>query len=104
MRHGPALVLLSTTVVFGGPHPASAQDAGPQLTVRTADGQSTYYIGQRIPLELSFTAPDNKRYELNTATSDHSGRNWEEKFELSPAAGWADPLKTYFGSSMGYIG
>src|ERR1700757_2524727 len=100
MRHGPALVLLSTTVVFGWPHPASAQDAGPQLTVRTADGQSTYYIGQRIPLELSFPAPDNKRYEIKIG-HDRSGRMHSERFDVAPSSGWADPLEAYFGGGGG---
>lgn len=104
MRHGPALALLGIAVVIGWLCPASAQDASPQLTARTGDGQSTYYIGQRIPLELSFTGPDNKRYEINTATGDASGRMTYEQFEVTPGSGWIDPLATYYGSSMGYVG
>ena len=104
MRNGPTLALLSITVVFGWVFPVSAQDAGPQLTVRTAEGQTTFYIGQRIPLELSFTGPDNGRYEINTATSDSRDPIGHEKFEVASSPGWADPLETYFGSMMGYGG
>jgi hypothetical protein len=83
---------------------ASAEDASPQLQVRTAGGQTLYHIGERIPLELSFTGPENKRFEINMASYDRSGRMGYEEFNVSPAAGWADPLHVYFASSGGFMG
>jgi hypothetical protein len=62
------MVALSTRLL------ASAEDASPQLQVRTAEGQALYHVGERIPLELSFTGPENKRFEINMASYDRSGR------------------------------
>jgi hypothetical protein len=83
---------------------ASAEDASPLLQVRTAEGQTLYHVGERIPLELSFTGPENKRFEINMANYDRSGRMGYEEFNVAPAAGWADPLHVYFGSSGGFMG
>jgi len=83
---------------------ASTDDASPQLRVRTAEGQALYHVGERIPLELSFTGPENKRFEINMASYDRSGRMGYEDFNLAPATGWADPLHVYFGSSSGFMG
>jgi hypothetical protein len=83
---------------------ASAEDASPQLQVRTAEGQALYHVGERIPLELSFTGPENKRFEINMASYDRSGRMGYEDFNVAPAIGWADPLHVYFGSSSGFMG
>ena len=87
------MVALSTRLL------ASAEDASPQLQVRTVEGQALYHVGERIPLELSFTGPENKRFEINMARYDRSGRMAYEEFNVAPASGWADPLQEYFGSS-----
>lgn len=92
------MVSLSTRLL------ASAEDASPRLQVRTAEGQALYHVGERIPLELSFTGPENKRFEINMASYDRSGRMGYEEFKVAPAAGWADPLHVYFSSSMGFMG
>jgi hypothetical protein len=81
-----------------------AEDASPQLQVRTAEGQTLYHVGERIPLELSFTGPEKKPFEINMASYDRSGRMGYEDFNVAPAAGWADPLHVYFGSSGGFMG
>jgi hypothetical protein len=83
---------------------ASAEDASPQLQVRTAEGQVLYHVGERIPLELSFTGPENKQFEINMASYDRSGRMGYEDFNVAPATGWADPLRVYIGSSSGFMG
>lgn len=83
---------------------ASAEDGPPQLQVRTAGGQVLYHVGERIPLELSFTGPENKRFEINMASYDRSGRMGYEEFDVTPASGWADPLRVYFGSSIAFMG
>ena len=97
-------VSLAVVVALSMPLRASAEDPSPQLQVRTAEGQTLYHIGERIPLELSFTGPENKRFEINMASYDRSGRMGYEEFNVGPAAGWADPLHVYFGSSSGFIG
>lgn len=83
---------------------ASAEEASPQLQVRTVQGQTLYHVGERIPLELTFTGPENKRFEINMASYDRSGRMGYEEFNVAPASGWADPLHSYCGSSGGFIG
>ncbi len=98
------LVSLAVTVALSTRLLASAEDASPRLQVRTPEGQTLYRIGERIPLKLSFTGPENKRFEINMASYDRSGRMAYEEFNVAPAAGWADPLHVYFGSSSGFIG
>jgi len=74
----------------------------PQLQVQTTGGQTTFRQGERIPLELSFTGPAGRRFEIIASAFDHSGRNSYEHFEVSPTGGWVDPLMTYFsGGSVG---
>src|SRR5882757_3695051 len=68
----------------------------PQLQVTTSGAQTTFHIGERIPLQLAFTGPGNKRFEITNAAYDRSGRMSYEGFEVSPDHGWVDPLKTYF--------
>lgn len=74
----------------------------PHLQAQTVGGQTTFRQGERIPLELSFTGPAGRRFEIIASAFDRSGRNSYEQFEVSPADGWVDPLKTYFsGGSVG---
>lgn len=93
---GSAFVLLPCTAMW-------AAGAGPVLEMRTAAGQTTFHMGERIPLELSFSAAEEKRYEITTASYDRSGRMNYERFDVSPAAGWSDPLAGYFATGN-YIG
>ncbi|WP_035346911.1 hypothetical protein [Edaphobacter aggregans] len=75
---------------------AAAQQNQPRLEVHTTGGQTTFRIGERIPLELSFTGPDGGNFQVSTSTYDRSGRMISEDFDVKPATGWADPLATYF--------
>jgi len=97
-------VFLAVVVALSMPVLASAEDATPQLEVQTAEGRALYHVGERIPLKLSFTGPENKQFETNMASYDRSGRMAYEEFMVAPTSGWADPLHVYFGSSGGYIG
>jgi hypothetical protein len=90
---------------------ASAADSQPALRVKTADGGSTYRIGERIRLKLSFSSAEAGRYEINEAGYDRSGRMNYESFQVLPARGWSDPLEDYFrdrlsngGGLTGYTG
>ena len=79
---------------------ARAANSLPELKVRTADGGSTYRIGERIRLKLSFTSTEAKRYEINEAGYDRSGRMGYEWFQVLPAKGWSDPLQDYFQNRL----
>jgi hypothetical protein len=75
---------------------ARAANLLPELKVRTADGGSTYRIGERIRLKLSFSSAEARRYEIDEASYDRSGRMGYESFQVLPAKGWSDPLQDYF--------
>ena len=79
-----------------------SSQADPALALRTKTGESSFHVGERIPLELSFSSSSVKRYEISLARYDRSGRMRSEQFEVSPRTGWADPLKVYFAN--GYMG
>jgi hypothetical protein len=104
MRRAFISVSFAVVIALSTRLPASAEDASPLLQVRTADGRTLYHVGERIPLTLSFTGPENKRFETNMASYDRSGRMEYEEFNVTPASGWVDPLHVYFGSSGGYMG
>ncbi len=74
----------------------------PVLVVGTETGKSVFRIGERIPLELSFTSSSVNRYEVNLASYDRSGRLHSEQFDVNPTTGWKDPLAAYFAN--GYAG
>ena len=67
-------------------------------------GKSQFFLGEVIPLELTFTSKTPKRYQLNMARYDRSGRMSYERFLVNPDGGWSDPLRSYFNSSMGWMG
>ena len=105
-RHPGFIVAALACVVSLTTSALSAQQTQPLLEVHTANGQTIFRIGERIPLELSFTGPDGGNFQVSTATYDRSGRMVYEDFDVKPANGWADPLATYFvfgKTSMGGI-
>jgi hypothetical protein len=73
------------------------------LRVRTHGDQSTFHIGEVVPLELAFTNTSGEGYQLDTASYDRSGRLNEEKFVVEPGAGWDDPLALYYRSYQAFI-
>lgn len=83
--------------------PMAAQQIKPALEIRTATGQTTFHMGERISISLTLTGPDNKKYGIDTASYDRSGRLTIDSFGATPATGWSDPLAQYFsrGSMMG---
>jgi hypothetical protein len=72
--------------------------------VRTADGQTTFRIGERIPLNLTFTNPEGNPYMVDHDPCGirYCGRS--ETFEVQPATGWSDPLATYFAQDFPIMG
>jgi hypothetical protein len=83
--------------------PASAQSSDVRLQVQTENGRTQFQMGELIPLKLSFTSSALKKYQINMASYDRSGRMGYEAFLLEPETGWSDPLHTYFayGGFMG---
>ena len=95
------LLALSALLPFARSAGASEQQAA--LTVTTEGNRSTYQTGERIPIVLSFTGPDNKQFESSLSSYDRSGRMDHEQFDVEPNTGWHDPLEIYFGSAGGMI-
>jgi hypothetical protein len=91
-----ALILSNVFLVI--PLVAWASDGQATLVLTTQGQQSTYQIGERIPIDLSFTGPSNKQFEIAMSSYDRSGRMTYENFEVEPSSGWNDPLAVYFGS------
>ena len=104
MRSGVALCLATVfSSLLLGPMPMNAQE-GATFEAKPLGGQDTFQVGQRIPLELSFSSLAKDRFEINMASYDRSGRMSYEQFEVDPKAGWADPLALYFSTSGGIGG
>ena len=82
--------------------PLLAQDeSGVSLTIRFADGSSRFYVGEIIPVELSFKASILDMYDMEMRNYDRSGRLNIEGFHVTPPG--RDPLKRYYstGAFMG---
>jgi len=82
----------------------SQQPRDVRLQVQTADGTTRFRMGEVIPLKLSFTSSADKKYSINLATYDRSGRMHYEDFLVEPEAGWSDPLKDYFSGGLYMMG
>ena len=81
-----------------------AQTPAAQLHVATANGATTFHIGERIPLQMDFTAAPEAHLGVRTMST----RNFmmRDSFEVSPSSGFSDPLAAYFegGAFSGMIG
>ncbi len=73
-----------------------AQQAQPLLQLQTSSGQSVFHIGERIPLNLSFSVAEPNRYEITGSSSNRQCLMGYEEFEVTPKKGWTDPLATYY--------
>ena len=87
--------------------PALAQVSDPkdlQFNVSVKGGQTTFRIGEVVPLELSFSSSVEKKYQVDMARYDRSGRLNIESFAVEPSSSWSDPLKRYFNAFSGFMG
>ena len=74
-----------------------AQQARPLLHLQTSTAQSTFHIGERIPLTLAFSTTETNRYEITNSSANRQGCMGYEDFVVTPNNGWADPLSAYYG-------
>ena len=74
-----------------------AQQARPLLHLQTSTAQSTFHIGERIPLTLAFSTTETNRYEITNSSANRQGCMGYEDFVVTPNNGWADPLAAYYG-------
>jgi hypothetical protein len=79
----------------------SAQQNQAALSFETASGQSTFHIGERIPLKLTFSSPNDTDYLIAPLIRGRGGEFDCNRFEVvSPATGWSDPLEMYFKQDL----
>jgi hypothetical protein len=93
------LVLASQTVVAAAQTPDTVT-----LTLRLAGDRRQFRPGETIPIELVFDSRAPKRYVVDGATYDRSGRLTIDEFRLSPMSLVTDPMLDYFAVVGGYLG
>jgi hypothetical protein len=92
-----ALLLLSL--------PLDAQQDQAALRFETENGQSAFHIGERIPLKLTFSSPNDSDYLITPLIRGRGDEFDCNRFEVvSPAAGWSDPLEMYFKQDLIHTG
>lgn len=98
MSQGSLKVLfLTAALLLASAVNVRAQQNDARLTVATADGQTTFHIGERIPLKLTFSSPNDSGFLISPVIDGERGEEFDcDKFQVSPATGWSDPLATYF--------
>jgi hypothetical protein len=70
----------------------SSFDPNVALRVSIAGDRREFHIGETIPIQLSFSAAVENRYQVNEARYDRSGRMEYERFSVSHVNGAVDPL------------
>src|SRR5690348_8920326 len=106
MRNCVLLALLLASISEFGQAPRLEPIYPSDITfqVSTRNSQARFRIGEVINLELRFSSNTARKYHLDTASYDRSGRMSTEQFDVSPATGWSDPLAVYFHAFAGFIG
>jgi len=89
--HRSVLALLCL-VASGSCQSTPSADGNVILQVSLAAEQNQFHIGEKIPLQLSYSSAVKDRYQINMAQYDRSGRMEYEHFHVTPEAGAVDPL------------
>src|ERR1041385_4319194 len=77
--------------------------AGVSFVIQTRNNQTRFRQGEVISLQLSFSSNQPKKYYLDAATYDRSGRLQIDDFHLDPTGGVSDPLYDYFNFQRGFM-
>ena len=80
---------------------APPTDSNVILHVSAAGEQNQFHIGEKIPLELSYSTAVKDQYQINMAQYDRSGRMEYEHFHVTPEGGAVDPLANRVGGIGG---
>src|SRR5260370_11293645 len=75
-----------------------------EVQLRISTSSAKFYTGEVIPLDLAFSSAIPKRYQINLARYDRSGRMSYEQFIAEPKEATRDPLYLYFNSTAGFLG
>ena len=74
--------------------------AGVSFAIQTTNNQIRFRQGEVISLQLSFSSSQPKKYHVDSATYDRSGRLQIDDFHLDPSTGVSDPLYDYFNFQL----
>jgi hypothetical protein len=78
--------------------------AAVSFAIQTTNTQTRFRQGEVISLQLSFSSSQPKKYHLDAATYDRSGRLQIDDFHVDPTSGVSDPLYDYFNSHFVFMG
>ena len=97
------LVLVWSQLTAAVPPPSVVLQPTPPvtLTLRLADGRSEFRPGEIITLELEFASAIPKRFAVDGATYDRSGRLTIDEFTIDRIDDVSDPMLDYFASIGG---
>jgi hypothetical protein len=99
------LLSASTDEMFGqAARTAEELKADTAVNLGISTKPAKFYLGEVVPLDLAFTSTIPKRYQINLARYDRSGRMNYEQFIVEPKDVTRDPLQLYFNSIAGFIG
>jgi hypothetical protein len=93
-----------TSPVFAQSQTAEeSKSMGAEVQLRVSTSSSEFYLGDVIPLDLAFGSMVPKRYQINLARYDRSGRMGYEQFIAEPKDATRDPLYLYFNSIAAFV-
>ncbi len=98
------LLLFAFFVQLPGAVPQPQPDSGIKLTLGLPEGRLQFRPGEIMPIELEFSSAAPKRFSVDGATYDRSGRLTIDEFVIDRIDEVSDPMLDYFGSIGGYIG
>src|SRR5688572_1971330 len=79
-------------------------DSTVTLTLRLAEVRLQFTLGELIPIELEFSSATPKRFTVDGATYDRSGRLTIDELVIDRIDDVSDPMLDYFAASGGSIG
>lgn len=106
MRNLAPFFLIALLLLLSSASAQSAAGSPPsdlQLSITTRNNQSSFHMGEIIPLDLAFTSSRPNTYQMDMATYDRSGRLNEDQFVVEPKSGFDDPLQLYFRAYKGFM-
>jgi hypothetical protein len=100
----PVLAQLTAAAPAPTVVPQPRTDGPIRLTLRLTDGRHQFRPGEIIPIELEFSSAMAKRFSVDGAMYDRSGRLTIDEFAIVPIDDVSDPMLDYFGSIGSYMG
>jgi hypothetical protein len=98
------LSFVLTSPIFAQSNRILGEKPNSGLQLILSSNQTKFYLGEVVHLDLAFTSATPKRYQINLARYDRSGRMNYEEFIVEPKQATQDPLQLYFNSIAGFMG